>query len=71
MLAQVARQVANGEYEIQEFGNEGIFGREAGFAELASGTVFWIGPAPRGDERGDASEIGLTEAEHLADVANG
>src|SRR5450755_1545952 len=71
MLAQMTRNVTNGEVQIQELGDERILGREAGFAKLALSGVLGIGPAPGRNQRGNATQIGFCEAEHLSDVTDG
>ena len=67
----MARQILDGHVEIQEFRDQRIVGREAGFAELALGGFVRISPAPGWNQRGDAGQVGFGEAQHLADVAHG
>src|SRR5262249_34661371 len=71
MLAEMARQIPNGQVEIQELRDERIFRRKAGLAELALGGFLGIGPAPGRNQRGKPAEIGFAETEHFSDVANG
>ena len=51
MLAEMARQILDGRVELEEFADQRVFERKAGFAKLAFGGFLGIVPAPRRNQR--------------------
>ncbi len=71
VLAEVAREVLQADAELEVFGDARVLDVEAGVVEGVGHGVVLAAPLPLADERGEAAEGFLVEAEGFADFARG
>jgi hypothetical protein len=71
VLAEVAREVLEADAELEVFGDARVLDVEAGMVEGVGHGVVFAAPLPLGNERGEAAEGFLVEAEGLANFAGG